>query len=536
MKNKNKKKLNLLIFSHNNDYNIKIFDKLSQKIKKKIIVTNIITVDKKNIKSLNESFKYSKTILRDDLIKEKTLNLNKIFKNKNLKKFYKCKDIFFKMLDFTKLDDSYFTTEEKKDAFSHYLKIVLNYLYLNKIDVVFFSHVPHNFFEVLFIQVCKIKNIKIIFTRAYLLPGFYLFETDLFFTSLQKENNRNSEYLNPGLVDFFKEAKKKFDLLNIKKNIWLDYSLIFNLSNQNRISKFFFTFFCVRKYLNFFLRKILIIFKLFITFFTDSFKKNQYQNLKNYYFIDDFHKEKKSTLMNSNLNKFILEKIYLKTDIKKFKLLRDYLRLSSKVNLNDNFIFFPLWFQPSSTTYPFGGKLIDYIKCVKILSKSLPKNWKIFIKESPDIFNMNKHAWFKGTYTRNKKFYSKLKKIKGVYLVNYEIPDYKLIDSCKATATHADKFGLISILRNKPNINFSNSIQRYCHGTFICKNLRDIKTSIIKIQNGFKINKKKLYIFFSILSKKLFYRETIKGFNKYETKTEYSKISKLLENELNKSF
>ena len=217
MKKKNKKKLNLLIFSHDNDYNIKIFDKLSQKIKKKITVTNIITVDKKNIKSLNESFKYSKTILRDDLIKKKTSNLNKIFKNKNLKNFYKCKDIFFKMLDFTKLDDSYFTTNEKKDAFNYYLKIVLNYLYLNKIDVVFFSHVPHNFFEVLFIQVCKIKNIKIIFTRAYLLPGFYLFETDLFFTSLQKENSRNSEYLNPGLLAFLNEAKKKFSLLNIKK-------------------------------------------------------------------------------------------------------------------------------------------------------------------------------------------------------------------------------------------------------------------------------------------------------------------------------
>ena len=48
------------------------------------------------------------------------------------------------------------------------------------------------------------------------------------------------------------------------------------------------------------------------------------------------------------------------------------------------------------------------------------KNWKIFVKESPDIFNMNKHAWFKGTYTSSKNFYTKLK-IKGVELVNYDI-------------------------------------------------------------------------------------------------------------------
>ena len=207
---------------------------------------------------------------------------------------------------------------------------------------------------------------------------------------------------------------------------------------------------------------------------------------------------------------------------------------TSNVNLRDDFIFFPMWFQPSATTYPFAGKYIDYIECLKFLSKSLPKNWKIFVKESPDIFNMNKHAWFKGTYTRSKNFYTKLKKIKGVELVNYDIPDYKLIDNCKATASHADKFGLISILRNKPNINFSNSIQRYCHGTFVFKNKKDLKLSIAKIQNGFDIDNKKLSIFFSILSKKLFYRETIKGFNKYESKTEFKKISKLLGNELNK--
>ena len=533
---KNIKKINLLIFSHNNNYNIKIFDKFSTATKKKIKVTNIITIDKKNLKLLSKSFKYSKIILRNNLIKKKDLEKHNFYNKKDLKKYSECKSIFFKMLDFTKVDDNSFNNKEKKIAFDHYLGIILNYLSLNKINIVFFSHVPHNFFDVLFIQVCKLKNIKIIFTRAYLLPGFYLFENDLFFTNLEKKNIKSLKNLNPGLLDFFNEAKKKFDLLNIKKNIWVDYSLISTLKTHNKTNKFLFVRFSLKKYLNFFLRVILIFLKLSKLFLNDLFKNNKYQNLKNYYFIDDFHKEKKFSLMKSTLNKFLLEKIYLKTDIRKFKLLRDYLELSTNVNLKNNYIFFPLWFQPSATTYPFGGQLIDYIKCVKLLSKSLPKNWKIFIKESPDIFNMNKHAWFKGTYTRNKKFYLKLKKIKGVYLVNYEIPDYKLIDNSKATATHADKFGLISILRKKPNINFSNSIQRYCHGTFFCKNLHDLRLTINKIQKGFKINKKKLDIFYSILSKKLFYRETIKGFNKYEAKTEFSKICKLLETELTKNF
>ena len=530
---KNKKKINLLIFSHNNNYNIKIFKNISENIKKKIKVKNIITVDKNNLDKLQKTFFDCQIILRNDLIRNEK-SKNRSFKYNNSKKYTRCKNLFYKMLDFVRKDENDFTKKEKNEAFNYFSKVISNYIFLNKIDVVFFSHVPHNFFDVLFIQICELNKIKVIFTRSYLLPGFYLFENNLFFTNLKKENTLSLKPLNPGLLNFFKDAKKKFDLLDIKKNIWVDYSLISIMKKQNPKKELLFIWFFLKKNLNFFLRKIFITLKLLILFITDIFLANQYKNFKKYYFIDDFHKEKKSSSINSTLNKFQLEKIFLKTDIEKFRLLDNYLKLTSNVNLRDDFIFFPMWFQPSATTYPFAGKYIDYIECLKFLSKSLPKNWKIFVKESPDIFNMNKHAWFKGTYTRSKNFYTKLKKIKGVELVNYDIPDYKLIDNCKATASHADKFGLIYILRNKPNINFSNSIQRYCHGTFVFKNKKDLKLSIAKIQNGFDIDNKKLSIFFSILSKKLFYRETIKGFNKYESKTEFKKISKLLGNELNK--
>ena len=95
--------------------------------------------------------------------------------------------MFYKMLDFIKLNDEYFKKNEKINAYRYYLKIILNFLKINKVDMVFFSHVPHNFFDVLFIQICKLNNIKVLFTRAYLLPGFYLFESDLFITSLKKK-------------------------------------------------------------------------------------------------------------------------------------------------------------------------------------------------------------------------------------------------------------------------------------------------------------------------------------------------------------
>ena len=510
---KKKKIIKLLIFSHNNNYNIKIYNKFSDNLKKKIKITNIISIDKDNLKNLESNFKDSKIILREDLIKKEFLIKDHItLNNKIIKKYKDCEIMFYKMLDFVIHNDKYFKKNEKINAYKYYLKIILNFLKTNKVDMVFFSHVPHNFFDVLFIQICKLNKIKVLFTRAYLLPGFYLFENDLFITSLKTINIKTSKVMNPGLLEFFNDTKNKFDLRNIKKNIWLDYSLIDRMMKLKGKVRIYYLKFLILKTLKYFLRIFLIFSKLLKLSIFDFFRNNNF------------------------LNKVNLEKIYFKTDIDKFNLLKEYLQLSSQPNLNDNYIFFPLWFQPSSTTYPFAGNNIDYLECVKLLSKSLPSKWKIFVKESPDIFNMNKHAWFKGTFTRNKNFYLKLKKIKNVKLVNFDTPDYRLIDSSIATASHADKFGLISILRGKTNINFSNSIQRYCHGTFVCKNLIDLKKSIHKIKKGFTIDKKKINLFYSILNSELFYRETIKGFNKYESKTEFSKISKLLESKIIKNF
>ena len=172
---KNKKKINLLIFSHNNNYNIKIFKNISENIKKKIKVKNIITVDKNNLDKLQKTFFDCQIILRNDLIRNEK-SKNKSFKYNNSKKYTRCKNLFYKMLDFVRKDENDFTKKEKNEAFNYFSKVISNYIFLNKIDVVFFSHVPHNFFDVLFIQICELNKIKVIFTRSYLLPGFYLFE------------------------------------------------------------------------------------------------------------------------------------------------------------------------------------------------------------------------------------------------------------------------------------------------------------------------------------------------------------------------
>ena len=35
----------------------------------------------------------------------------------------------------------------------------------------------------------------------------------------------------------------------------------------------------------------------------------------------------------------------------------------------------------------------------------MPKDYILIIKETPDIFNLNRNAWFRGPFVRKKNFY-----------------------------------------------------------------------------------------------------------------------------------
>ncbi len=522
----------ILIYSHNNQYNSKIFNLIKKDIKNKFIVSNIITIDNSDLESLQNNFQSAKIDEFQTLLNpQKKININ----HKEFLKIKHCKLLFYKMLDYLKVDETYFTIKEKENAFKYYSSIILEYFKNNEFNLVFFSHVPHSFFEVLFVQICKIKKIKVIFTRAFPIPGFYYFESDLFETTFDNSRkNINLTKIHPAFNKFFKEAKSKYNLMTINKNIWVDYSLIKNMINSKNY------FFLKLKYKTqrlslYFFRCIIINFKFFFKFLSDILLNNNFINLKKYYFIEGLFKKKELNSIQTKIKRTELEKIFLFSDLKKLELIIQYFKLCKKINLKEKYIFFPLWFQPSATTYPFAGKNIDYLNCIKKLSKSIPAHWKIYIKENPDIFNLNRHAWFKGSYVRNKNFYKNISRIKNVKLVSFDVPDFKLIDCSQATASQADKYGLISILRNKINFNFSNSIQKYCEGTIIMNNQRNLKNKFKNLKKNASIDKKKILLFYRNLSNRLFYRSTIIGFNKYESKTEFTKISKLLKKELLKT-
>jgi hypothetical protein len=138
-----------------------------------------------------------------------------------------------------------------------------------------------------------------------------------------------------------------------------------------------------------------------------------------------------------------------------------------------------MWFQPSSSTYPFAQRHIDYELSLQILSEIIPSDYKIYVKESPDIFNITSHAWFRGNFVRNKKFYESISKISKVILVDFDTKDFELFDSCKAVVSLTDKNGLISIIRNKPHISFVKTLSSKLDSSFYDENISKLKWVIM---------------------------------------------------------
>ena len=508
------KKITLL--SDNHDIIIKFINDIKED--KELFVSTIFLPNDDD--SLSNHYDKIKTIRYSDL---EILN-RKIFKNyknisdPNLNKYYDCKQTFFKMLDFHTHNENLYTSTEKNKLFIKTLNFILNFLKEETPDIIINLHIPHNYFEVLLAEVCEINKIKHIFVRHFGIPSVYTLQTKLYSNSLINNfllsdtefNNKHSNIYNT-IISNSNELKKDTQLEK-KNNKWQNNSLIF-LDTNNKVNIFFFI-----------ITRICILIKenikVFIKIILNLFKQRNFFSLKNSYYFLERLKVKDKELHEKKISNFYFNYISFKSDVKKLHLIKNYKNFSKKPDLDDKYIFFPFWYQPSATTYPFAQKFMDNINVIKLLIKN-NHGLKIYVKEHEDNFNLSRHAWVKGSYSKNLNFYEEMSKIESLSFVDFEISDSLLIDKSIAIATQPSKNSLISTFRKKPVLMFGNSPLNGLDGIFSINNQQDLNSALSTIHLNFKINSQKQNRFFNILSQFSFLTDKMNSFNKDETKTDY---------------
>lgn len=144
------------------------------------------------------------------------------------------------------------------------------------------------------------------------------------------------------------------------------------------------------------------------------------------------------------------------SNLKKIKLY--YKSISLNHIPNKKFIYVSLHLQPERSTNPEGGYFDDQALMIKIISKSVPKDWCILIKEHPKQFKYD----LRTIHARNINFYKNIKKFHNTIFINENFSQEQLIKRSELTATVSGSVGWESLLERKPSLIFSENWHTQC--------------------------------------------------------------------------
>jgi len=145
------------------------------------------------------------------------------------------------------------------------------------------------------------------------------------------------------------------------------------------------------------------------------------------------------------------------------------------INKQDKYIYFPLHVEPESSLMIDGPRGIDQFALIQKISLQLPINWKIYVKEHPNMI-----GWRPFT------FYKKLKKIKNLKLMNFKEKNYELIKNSQSLLVISGTTGWEGILLQKPVIAIGNSFYENLPMVYKLENLDEFDKALSWLKKKYK--------------------------------------------------
>ncbi len=197
--------------------------------------------------------------------------------------------------------------------------------------------------------------------------------------------------------------------------------------------------------------------------------------------------------------KILVKKIIIKKCIK----FNDQLELEK-----EKFVIFPLSYTPEGSTFTISPLFLNEIHCIELISKCLPVDYKLVLKEHPVMVGQ-----------RSLSFYKKIQKLPNIIFLhpftNYKIKN--LISKSSAVATISGTAGFEALMLNKPAILFARPLYSVLKGCYLFENVNNFKRDLNII-----LNKKKIQSNSSLKN----YIDTVKRFGKKVDTTVLNSINK----------
>lgn len=141
------------------------------------------------------------------------------------------------------------------------------------------------------------------------------------------------------------------------------------------------------------------------------------------------------------------------------KLVKALAEATSKT-VPENYVYFPLHYEPERTTNPDGGVYHDQMRTIAHLRAVIPSDMKIVVKEHPSMFTprMNGHLG------RSPAFYEMISKIKDVHIVSLNNSTASLILGSRFVASITGTVALEAAILGRPSLTFGSAWFEGCPG------------------------------------------------------------------------
>ena len=202
-------------------------------------------------------------------------------------------------------------------------------------------------------------------------------------------------------------------------------------------------------------------------FMTRQEEPSSYVKLEKKFFIDHFYmrnvKRFRFSIFEAVLRSFMRPHRLFEEfafNIQRYWRVKRYRRNLSKlvkpVDYGKKYVYFPLHLQPELTTSALGGVFNDQVLALEVLSKKIPKDWVIYVKENPKQTD----------FMRDDAFFERLKLIDNLRIAPLDENTFKLIEYSQFVATITGTAGWEAICGGKPALVFGKTWYHNFEGVF----------------------------------------------------------------------
>lgn len=332
------------------------------------------------------------------------------------KDFFRLKDQVYKIMD--RQDDLGIYGRLEREAYFYYVfNFFYNQVYKNDIKLAVFAEGPHSPNSMVIYGICKFLDIPTYHLSQNPLVPLVHIATDLFGTKLKSEgklSGYNEEMFKTLMADY---------LDNIKDEIPVPlYMAAQNKSNQvNLIHD-------LKKYV-----------------LAPVYKRLKYAN-KRFRSGSDYSVYSR-TFYDSNKPSLLHE---LRATKRKRLLRKKYQEVKVESNLDEDYVFVPLHYEPERTSNPDGGHFYNTYDMILALRHFVPLDIKIVLKEHPSQFTKSLH----GQRGRSALFYKAVSTLPNIEFVSIDYTASMLIKNALFVATQTGSAALEASILGKKSLIF----------------------------------------------------------------------------------